>query len=320
MTEKHIKKRRFAREQVIKFVLVFVLIWFAISFVLSNIIGMMIKTAVIGKETVENVCTPYGLVTCDAYLVDSPLNGQGSAITQEGERVRKNEAVYRVTAPAGSAMQSATEKIMYAPLAGIVSYRVDGYEYIKSMEDVQALDLADIHKTQAGREWETKATSGEAFAKILNNFDDIFIYMDCDQNSYTETFEADMRVRIRFPELGYSTLCRIVEVEPWQNDGIGRYWIKADLGTAEQAVLNQRVWQVELPYDVTQVIEIPKEAIVYMDGEPGVYTLDKGFAYWSAVTITEERSDTYVVEDLKEGTEIVTTPKLVGEGERVKAK
>ena len=34
--------------------------------------------------------------------------------------------VFRVTAVEGSAMQGETEKIMYAPLAGLVSYHVDG--------------------------------------------------------------------------------------------------------------------------------------------------------------------------------------------------
>lgn len=320
MTEKHTKRHLLSRDRVIKFILAFVLLWFFISFVISSITGMMVKTTIIGKKTVENIVNPYAMVTYDAYRIPSPLSGQGSAIMEEGERVRKNEAVYRVTAVEGSAMQGQSEKIMYAPLAGLVSYHIDAYEDIHSLEEAQGLDLAAIYKAQAGESWDGKASAGADYAKIINSFDDIFIYMDCESNSYTQTFEPDMKIRIRFPEIDYSTICRIVEVKTSIHDDAEHIWVKADLGTADQAVFGQRVWRVELPYDVARVIEIDKDAVVYQNGQPGVYTLDKGFAYWHAINITEEREDSYIVDDMEEGTEIVTTPKLVGEGERVKVK
>ena len=320
MAEKHIKKHLLSRDRVIKFVLAFALLWFFISFVLSAITGMMIKTTIIGKKTVENVVTPYGMVTYDSYTIASPLSGQGSPIIEEGVRVRKNEAVFRVTAVEGSAMQGETEKIMYAPLAGLVSYHVDGYEDIKTLEEARGLDLKAIYKAQEDKVWDSVAAAGTNYAKIINSFDDIFIYLDCESNSYTQTFEPDLKIRIRFPEINYSTICRIVEAKPVFADDAEHIWVKADLGTADQAVFGQRVWQVELPYDVARVIEIDKEAVVYQNGQPGVYVLEKGFAYWKAINITEERENTYIVEDMAEGTEIVTTPKLVGEGERVKVK
>ncbi len=320
MAEKHIKKHLLSRDRVIKFVLAFALLWFFISFVLSAITGMMIKTTIIGKKTVENVVTPYGMVTYDSYTIASPLSGQGSPIIEEGVRVRKNEAVFRVTAVEGSAMQGETEKIMYAPLAGLVSYHVDGYEDIKTLEEARGLDLKAIYKAQEDKVWDSVAAAGTNYAKIINSFDDIFIYLDCESNSYTQTFEPDLKIRIRFPEINYSTICRIVEAKPVFADDAEHIWVKADLGTADQAVFGQRVWQVELPYDVARVIEIDKEAVVYQNGQPGVYALEKGFAYWKAINITEERENTYIVEDMAEGTEIVTTPKLVGEGERVKVK
>lgn len=320
MTEKHTKRHLLSRDRVIKFILAFVLLWFFVSFVISTITGMMIKTTIIGKKTVENIVEPYGMVTYNAYRIPSPLSGQGSPIIEEGERVRKNEAVYRVTAVEGSAMQGETEKIMYAPIAGLVSYHIDAYEDVQTLEEAQGLDLAAAYEAQEDKTWDSKTTAGADYAKLINSFDDIFIYMDCESNSYTQTFAPDMKIRIRFPAIEYSTVCRIVEVKPIIQGDKEHIWVKADLGTADQVVFGQRIWQVALPYDVAQVIEIDKDAVVYQDGQPGVYTLEKGFAYWQAINIAEEREDTYIVEDMTEGTEIVTTPKLVGEGERVKVK
>ena len=75
MTEKHTKRHLLSRDRVIKFILAFVLLWFFISFVISSITGMMVKTTIIGKKTVENIVDPYAMVTYDAYRIPSPLSG-----------------------------------------------------------------------------------------------------------------------------------------------------------------------------------------------------------------------------------------------------
>lgn len=320
MAEQYRRKQRLSRDRIIRFILAFGLLWFVASFIISSISNMFVKTMIVGDTVVENLVTPYGMVTYDAYSMPSPLTGQGEAITQEGVRVRKNEAVYRIIASEGSAMQGQAEKILYAPLSGLVSYHIDSYENISTLEEASRLDLEAVYKAQDDKGPDGKATAGADYAKIISSFDDIFIYMDCESNSYTKTFAEGLRIRIRFPEIGYSTICRLVEVKPIVQGDKEHIWVKADLGTADQAVFAQRVWQIELPYDVMRITEIDKQSVIYRDDEAGVYALEKGFAYWQAITIVEEREDTYVVENIANGTEIVTTPKLVSERTRVKGR
>lgn len=317
------KKRSVQKGDIVKVILLIAAFWLLTSTVYSMIIGALTKTMTIGKAVTENVYSPYGMMVYDAYGIAAPLNGEGASITAEGIRVRRNAAVFKVTAASGSAMQGRSEKIMYAPLSGIVTYHIDGYENVRTGDDVQALDLAKIYEDERQNDYQWQlAREGVTFAKIINNLDDIFMYLDCEQNSYTETFAEGDKIRIRFPELSYSTICRVVEIESYQKaaNKSSRLMVKVDLGTAEQNVFSRRVWQVELPYDVAHVVEIPKAAIIYQDNEAGVFELDKGFAYWRSIEISEEKTDTVIVENLAEGAQIVTTPQYVKEGEFVKAK
>ncbi len=319
------KKNSQLIERIIRYILAFAVLWILGSFIYSSIVGLMTKTMTIGQAIIETVYSPYGIMIYDNYCIKAPLSGEGEAITPENTRVRKNEAVFRVTATSGTAMQSQTSKTMYAPVSGVVSYQIDGYENISSPEEILALDLATIYETERKTSDEKiLAKEGINYAKIINNLDDIFFYIDCEKNSHTETFAVNERYRIRFPEIAYSTLCRVIEIYPYQksngNEIEERLLVHVDMGTAAQDIFKHRVWQVELPYNVANVIEIPKEAVVYHENEAGVYELDKGFAYWRSITISLEKENTVVVEDLPEGTEIVTTPKFVQEGEFVKAR
>ena len=61
--------------------------------------------------------------------------------------------------------------------------------------------------------------------------------------------------------------------------------------------------------------------LVEKDGQSGVYYLQKGFVFWAPVTLGktwDETGNVIVESGLEDGMIIVTTPKLVREGENIK--
>ena len=90
---------------------------------------------------------------------------------------------------------------------------------------------------------------------------------------------------------------------------------------ANAGVYQQRIYQIELPYNSERVLAIPKQALAKKRGVDGVYYLHKGFVFWKEVTVSERwiEQGVLIVEDgLEEGDIVVTTPKLVREGENIK--
>lgn len=370
MSKKQSKKRRYKQspDKLIKGLLGLAIIWLLGSVFFMAVVNMMTKTVIIGSEIREEVYSTYGFVGARSYVINSPLTGEGTAIAPEGFRVRKNEAVFSVLGAAGSAMQSQQEKVMYTPVSGVVSYKVDGFEDYHTIEQVATLDLKAMHDNPPIAKVSTPQ-EGLPYAKIVNNLVDIHVFVPCEVTSQTQELEVDDTIKIRFPEIDLETVGRIVdsnkvvqmgdetapdvlddgitdalaseatepkteelellpeepstmepEVKDPQKEAKQIFYLEIDLGDVRQVVLGQRVFQVELLRNAKSVISIPKNAVVYKGDEPGVYCLKKGFVLWQGIEIKETLDKEVIVAHLSEGTEVITTPKLVSEGKKVKSK
>ena len=105
------------------------------------------------------------------------------------------------------------------------------------------------------------------------------------------------------------------------NTDDGKRCMKLSVGLTNEVLFQQRVYQIELPYNSERVLVLPKQALIKRHGANGVYSLHKGFVFWTEVTVSDRwlDQDVFVVESgLEEGDIIVTTPRLVREGENIK--
>ena len=144
------------------------------------------------------------------------------------------------------------------------------------------------------------------------------VYVVVPNTNQTAEIGIGQTVRVRFTEIDETVKGEIVEV---LNTDDGKRCMKLNVGLTNEVLFQHRVYQIELPYNSERVLVLPKQALIKRHGANGVYYLHKGFVFWKEVIVSDRwlDQDVFVVESgLEEGDIIVTTPRLVREGENIK--
>lgn len=291
--------------------------WVLASGAYSMIHQHLIETMTVGAEYTDVVYSDYGFIQAEESLVTAEQSGKVSNAVAESERVPKNNEIFTVTTTDDKGKKHKNH--YYAPISGIVSYRIDGYEKMKDIDEIKKLDFRSLYEDNINgdskREKNADAASGEVYAKIIDNLEETYIYMSYDPEK-NAIFEKEGDVfRIRFPELNESTTGTVEEIV---NNGDGKKFCKISLGPVSESFLTNRVAQTEVYQIETATLKLPKDAMVYVDGDAGVYTVNNGTVQWEVVKVLHEGKDEVECETLAEGTVVVLTPKRVSPGDVVK--
>ncbi len=318
------KKRSFhLKDHIVQILLVIIVVWLLAMLLINQVRVGLIRTEKVSSMVLEDVDAGYGLLKGGETYVIAPADGAVEPVVTEGNRVRKGNAVFRVG-----------DQIAYTNFAGLVSYELDGLEGVEDLSTVCATDLAARYEAQqaepeaespAEQDTEaeqeplsTEAVAGEAYAKVIDNLGDIFLYISVPRTEYTASLEVGGSFPVRLADLDYEVQATLVDAADAAG---GERYLKAKLTDVREQAFAQRLYAVELPYNRMTAIAIPVEALIERDGVQGVYYLQKGFAFWQPVTVSQVReSDGLAVisEGLESGALIVTTPGLVHEGENIK--
>ncbi len=332
---RHRRKQGYSKENIVKILLVIIVVWFVVTLVNNQILAGMVQTENVEITVLEHTETGYGLLHGTESLVIAQADGKVEPLVKEGERVRKGNAVVKIG-----------ETYSYTNYAGLVSYSLDGLEESSDLSEICSTDLKKRYEKQTGQnneeEKDSKAetsdskkengkknkekqkqalpegVNGQAVAKVVNTFDEIYLYVTVPRGEYTESLVVNQQIEVHLMDLDQRVKGTVKEILDTKN---GNRHMKLKLDTVKETVFQQRIYLVELPYEKQTTIAVPKKSLVTKKGETGVYYLQKGFVFWQPVTVgaTWDEYERVVIESgLKEGDIIVTTPHLVHEGENIK--
>lgn len=277
----------------------------------------LIKTMTVGAEYTDVVYSDYGFIQAEESLITPKVSGSVDIAVDEGTRAPKNHEVFSVTTTDDDG-KSKTEPY-YAPISGIVSYHIDGYENMSDIDEIKDLDFRSIYEDTFTNDGKTNASkdavAGEVYAKVIDNLKEAYIYMayNSDDNQFFND-EGDT-LRIRFPELNESTTGTVEEII---DNGDGNKFCKIALGPVSETFLTNRVVQAEIYQVETSTLNLAKDVLVYNDGDAGVYVVSNGKVQWQSVKVIKEDDDQVECETLPEGTVVVLTPNRVSPGDVVK--
>ena len=305
------KKKRtiYPKDHIVKIILVVIVAWLILTLAGNQIRAAMVKTEEVHATVLEHVESGYGQLHATEALIIAQADGSIEPIVQEGERVRKGNAVLKIG-----------DVYSWTNHAGRVSYQLDGLEGTEDLNAICSTDLEKRYEEQKNQQKQSipDGVNGQAAAKVINIFDEVYLYVTAPQGAYTSSLVPDQRIQVRLTDVNEQVSATVVEVLDTQD---GFRYIKLRLGDVKETVFQQRIYKVELPYDQIYAIAVSPDALVERDGQPGVYYLQKGFVFWEPVTLgqTWEESGKVVIESgLENGDIIVTTPKMVREGENIK--
>ena len=304
------KTRRFYRkDHIVKILLLVIVVWLVFTLASNQIRSAMVQTEEVKSTVLEQVETGYGLLRGSESLVIAQADGTVEPVVQEGERVRKGNAVFKVG-----------EAYSYTNFAGRVSYQLDGLESTSDLNTICSTNLESSYAEQQNGQKKTiaDAAAGEGRAKVINTFDDVYLYVTVARSTYTAGLEANQKIPVRLADINKQMQATVTEV---LDTADGFRYLKLKLGSVKETVFQQRIYKIEFPYDQQKAVAVSPDVLVEKDGQTGVYYLQKGFVFWEAVTVgqTWEKNGKVIIESgLEDGDMIVTTPHLVREGENIK--
>ncbi len=290
-------------------------VWVIASSAYSMIHQALIETTTVGAEYTDVVYSDYGFVRATESLVTPETSGEVKVLAEEGERVPKNQKVFTVTTTDDNGKTH--KKHSYAPISGIVSYKIDGYEKKTNMAEISELDFRAIYEKEVNNrdKHSESAEAGVPYAKVIDNLKQVYVYMNYNTKK-SKIFEEEGDVfRIRFPELNEETSGTVVKIVD-NNDG--SKFCKIALGPVSEEFLTHRVVETEIYQTTTAKLDLDKDTLVYQDSEPGVYIVQNGTVVWTKVKVVSQSENRVKCETLAEGTVIITNPKLVEPGDTVK--
>ena len=108
------KQREINSYALVKFFLGVAVVWFIGNGLLSMLTNKAIQTQTLAYQIDEKIIATYCVLDMSEVLLPSLETGQATKLLSEGDRVRSGNAVYQVN-----------DKTIYAPVAGLVSYKID---------------------------------------------------------------------------------------------------------------------------------------------------------------------------------------------------
>ena len=257
------------KDKIIKILAAVVVLALAVSYLVRYITVANLETMIVPAEQVYETYETYGFVCADEYLLTAAFDGELVPVIEEGKRVGKNYAVYALKRVNADGSIEENLNYFYAPLAGLVSYRIDGYENLDDLNQICALDLAGLSETLNQSESTEPLPSGQACAKIINNVGGVRLVCTLPKNEYTDELQEKSSVEINFPELDWKGQFSIIS----QTDLGDKVALELQKKAPHDDLYLSRIVKAEFGHYVKQDVVLPKGAVIYRESEVGVYVI-----------------------------------------------
>lgn len=169
------------------------------------------------------------------------------------------ESLAELTELASSQTQTFTSTV-----AGYFVDHVDGLEETMTREYLDSLTATGLQEWLAGY---TGYQASQSAVKIVTSHRWIFAAVVNEEQM--QTLSNIEKVTLRFPGMKEDVSAKIVEAEREEESGLYKIELEGDL--VNENLLSSRVQTAEIIIQEYTGIKIPKEAVRFQDGVPGVY-------------------------------------------------
>ena len=200
---------------------------------------------------------------------------------------------------------------MTSPLAGVVSFGIDGWEETlrpAGLSDLKPDHLPARNPAASGPIERGRVTAAEPVFKIIDN---LKVTLAVVLPAVDAAAVARLReVRLRFPQLqGQMVEARVSDLG--REDDRGQAVVSLVTGQYLDGFTSWRVLDAEVVLESTEGIVLPGRALVKREGRDGVYIIRDQRPYWKEVKVRATGDRQVVVEGLTAGTVVVTNPRWV---------
>ncbi|MDN5331609.1 MAG: hypothetical protein PWP45_834 [Tepidanaerobacteraceae bacterium] len=195
------------------------------------------------------------------------------------------------------------EYTVFSPMAGIVSFNIDGYENLLMPDKIGCLDYDEIKNLNVNvenRVFPEIVRANQAVLKIVDNLS---------LNIVTQWDGEDLNVggkyTLKFPQLGVEVKADLKEV--CKNEKIAVFSTKE----VPFELLDKRKVEVEIVVRMYEGIGVPISAIVNDGGQEGVLLFFDGRLFFKPVNVVARDDEIAIVEGVKLGDRVMVKRGLI---------
>lgn len=319
--ERRRKKRKKSNGIIIIFLISVFLLGIGYIAVRSLVLAIFVDVEQLTKTTVEETWEADFLVIRQEYNVGAPSPGRLELTVREGEKVPKGAIVGYLSKAEGTSLETTTRVPLQAPEAGVFSLQVDGLESICNPKRLNELDapklLRSVKESGLSKEAVTNegqwVSSGQVIFKILDNLSPSYLFCQVDQ-PLSEQLALGSRVELQLNDLAAEPLAGVIGDSYEEN---GKSCLLIRISTVNNLEKYRQLEGTIILERYSRLV-IPAKMLAEKEGISGVYLLKNGKTTWQPVEITARNEQQVTVTGLEEGQWIITTPKLVKEGQHIR--
>jgi len=205
-----------------------------------------------------------------------------------------------------------------APEAGLVSYCLDGLEETLTPASVGRYATKDL--LSPGRQGsatvdQARVEAGDPIAKVISDREAFVATVV--KNSEADRLAQVREVSLRFPAFTGRREARATLFHVGQRERNGYCVVTYRTGELLDGMVSVRQVEVTVVVEVHSGTILPRRALVHRGGQDGVFVLDVSVCRFRPVTVLGGNDKEVVVEGLEPRTEVISTPWLVQEGQRI---
>lgn len=237
--------------------------------------------------------------------VKAPASGQLRLLARHGQRLRAGAPLAEI--------QGTSSHQVWSPGAGVFCTDLDGLENLLVPDLVDALDMEAVDKVSApGQVARSEVSSGELIGKLVDNLQPVLVYFQWDDPGAEPAQIWERGSALYFLCEGQQLKGIITEVRS-REGGLG---LLAEVEQYPECFVYERRQNLEM---VTRRVSgwlVPEQALVFKDGQPGLYVVVKNRIQWQPVTARDRLDGKLAVsgENLGQGVRYIQNPRWAKEG------
>jgi putative membrane fusion protein len=221
-------------------------------------------------------------------------------------KLQKRAQIIGELSPAGSAENNYASRLkeyenkigslqaeLTAPIAGIVIYKLDGYEKILTPDSISKYNEADFLSIPKGN---LMGTVKENSFKIVDNIE-CYITIILDSKNALEA-QVDQKVKLRFPEISQDVI--IAKIDYLSISENGKAVITFRINRDIEKLINYRKIKTEVIWNTTEGMKIPSNAILKSESGNKIYIMvGRNYTIEKEVEIVDEWEEYAIIKSAK---------------------
>ncbi|KJS11533.1 MAG: hypothetical protein JL56_01975 [Desulfotomaculum sp. BICA1-6] len=283
-------------------------LWVSVAWAKSAVLQRMLDIRFMARDEITETAPASGLLirTEESFKASAP--GEVELKVRDGERLRVGTPLAEI--------KGVSQSTVWSPRAGIFCTHVDGLENLLLPEMIGELDLMAVENIKPlAPPADNTVDSGQYFGKVVDNLQPLFMHVQWENQGSEAARSFRTGETVHFVYKGQELAGQVKDVRSAGSD----VYLVVEMRDYPDEFVHLRNLHMELVIRRLSGWLVPREAVVFKDGEPGIYVALRQRVNWVPVSVNDRLDDTVSItgSNLNDALRYISNPERVREGARL---